>query len=275
LFLVGGGRRLRPRLRRALDLASPFRGLRLVDVGAGRGEAAAVAARGGADVTAVDWSQDALGLARRSAEAAGSAVRLVVGRATELPLPDGYADRVLLLDVIEHLRAGDAAAALDEARRILRPGGYVVIHTLPNRWALAFGYRFLRLMAPSLPREPRSWYEKRVHVNEQDPLRLKVALMRAGLASRVWVEAWSARHAEAGAALQYPDRARSEGYPLLRRPFVRGLAGAGMAGPWRVLVGNDLFAIAWHPGAGPPTIERNRLAGEEGNVDANAAAAVR
>lgn len=45
--------------------------------------------------------------------------------AAALPLASGSVDCVLLLDVIEHLR--DPGAALDEATRVLRPGGRVLL----------------------------------------------------------------------------------------------------------------------------------------------------
>jgi SAM-dependent methyltransferase len=253
-FLASGGRRLRPRLARALALADLWPGAVVVDVGCGRGEASARAARRGALVTAVDSSPDALGLSREAALAVGCPVRLVAARAEELPLPCGYADRVLLLDVVEHLYRPAALTALAEAKRILRPGGYVVLHTLPNRWSLAIAYRTLRLLAPSLPREPRSGYERAVHVNEQDPLRLKQALGTVGLASRVWVEEWTTRHAEVNRGVSYPDAARSAGYPALRRASVRRLSGWVMRTPAGWFAGNDLFALAWRPeDPGPPS----------------------
>lgn len=250
-FVSSGGHVLRPRLARALELAELFPGLHVVDVGSGRGEAAARSAAAGCRVTAVDWSRDALALTGRSARAVRAEVVTAAADATALPLADGCADRVLLLDVIEHLSPEDVAATLAEARRILSPGGYVVIHTLPNRWSLAVGYRVLRLLARDVPRDPRSGYERLVHVNEQDPWRLKRSLTAAGLASRVWVEEWSTSHAAAAGGSRFADRARAEGYPVLRRRWVRTVAGLTMRGPARWLVANDIFAVAWPSGSRP------------------------
>ncbi len=257
-FVAAGGRPLRPRLARALALADLRPGMTVVDVGCGRGEAAVHAARRGARVTAVDYSPGGLALARRTAGAvlgggrAAARLALVAADATALPLADGSADRVLMLDVVEHLHPWQLAAALAEVRRIVRSDGYVIIHTLPNRWALAIAYPWLRLARPDLPAQPRSDYERAVHVNEQDPWRLHRALGSAGLASRVWVEDWTTRHAARAGGRRYPDPARDRGYAVAGRPLARRLMRLGMATPLRWALANDIFALAWPAGASGP-----------------------
>ncbi|PSC75365.1 methyltransferase 7A isoform X2 [Micractinium conductrix] len=64
--------------------------------------------------------------ARAAAEAAGvgDKLRLVVGRAEALPLEDGSADAVVITHVL--CSVGNQAAALREALRVLRPGGFLV-----------------------------------------------------------------------------------------------------------------------------------------------------
>ncbi len=247
-FLAGGGRDLRPRLARALALADIGPGMVVVDLGCGRGEAAAWAARSGATVVALDYSLDALALTRRTAAVVDGASptppALAAADATALPLPSGCADRVLWLDVVEHLWPWQVDAALREVRRILRPGGFVVIHTLPNRWALRWAYPWLRWIAPMLPANPRSAYERAVHVNEQSPRSLARALAAAGFTRRVWVEEWSTVQAGRDVGAGYPDPQRAIGYPVLRRPAVRRAAALAMRSPLRWIVGNDIFAVA-------------------------------
>jgi SAM-dependent methyltransferase len=60
-------------------------------------------------------------------------LQFLEGDAQALPVADGCADAVVLLDILEHLP--DPRAALAEAHRVLRPGG-VVILSVPNRGAL-------------------------------------------------------------------------------------------------------------------------------------------
>lgn len=98
----------------------------VLDVGCGDGSAAAVAAPvlGPHRIVGVDWSQDAL---RR----AGRHLTAVRGELAGpgLPFADGVADAVLFSEVIEHLV--DPDAALEELRRVLRPGGHLLLST-PN-----------------------------------------------------------------------------------------------------------------------------------------------
>ncbi|HID86272.1 MAG TPA: SAM-dependent methyltransferase, partial [Anaerolineae bacterium] len=184
--------------------------------------------------------------------------RAGLGRADAIRLPfaDGTFDRVLMLDLVEHLRPWQLRLALREARRVLRSGGYLVLHTLPNRWALRYGYPLLRLLWPHLPASPRSPYEEEVHVNEQDLISLKRGLQEAGLAAAVWLEEWTTVHAAWQANRRFADELREVGYPLLRRPALRILAALLRRTPLRLVLANDLYAIAWPAGEERPLAAR-------------------
>jgi SAM-dependent methyltransferase len=251
-FRRTGGAGLRPRLARSLALARLRPGLRVLDLGCGRGEVAFHAAARGARVLAVDYSPDCLALTGDTLELAPLAVRsrveLLQADATALPLPDRSVDRVLMLDVVEHLHAWQLERALREARRVLRPTGFLVVHTVPNRWALEYGYPLLRLLRPSLPANPRTAYERQVHVNEQDPRSLGRLLRRCGFAPRVWLEnltveqaAWRASFDD-GTAVGADDARRA--YPLLRGSLTRRLIRFAMRTPLAVIAANDVFAVA-------------------------------
>jgi ubiquinone/menaquinone biosynthesis C-methylase UbiE len=182
----------------SLDRARLRPGEVLVDIGTGRGEALAVAvARGAAAAVGVAYSPSALGLARRTLQAAGVEGRAVVvgADARRLPLPDAVADLVTMLDVVEHLTPDELHHTLIEARRVLRPGGRVFAHTLPTRTVYQVTYRWQRLLVPGRrrrwPADPRVELERVMHVNEQTRRKLRRALLAAGFASvRVERGAW-------------------------------------------------------------------------------------
>ncbi|MEV7283810.1 methyltransferase domain-containing protein [Streptomyces sp. NPDC093252] len=117
-------------LRQARVLAAALAGTpgaTVLDIGCGDGTSAATAAPllRGHRIVGVDWSQDALARARTRLP---SVVRGELAGGG-LPLRTGCADAVLFSEVIEHLV--DPDAALDEIRRVLRPGGHLMLST-PN-----------------------------------------------------------------------------------------------------------------------------------------------
>jgi S-adenosylmethionine-dependent methyltransferase len=99
---------------------------RVLDCGGGPGRFAIELARLGYEVTLFDLSAENLRLARqRSAEAGVEIAAYAHGTATDLSrYPDGAFDGVLLMGPLYHLlEASSRRRALDEARRVLSPGG--------------------------------------------------------------------------------------------------------------------------------------------------------
>ncbi len=64
------------------------------------------------------------------------------GSVTALPYPDATFDRVLCLDVLEHLAHEEQSLALAELRRVLRPGGELLV-SIPNLAHLQSRVHFL------------------------------------------------------------------------------------------------------------------------------------
>lgn len=203
---------------------------------------------------ACDFSLGSLRLTTRTAQLDSAGIRGILplaARADLLPLPDGSSDRVLLLDVIEHLTPAAAQACLREVHRILSPGGRVIVHTVPNKLALAVAYPAARLVWPQLARQSRSEYERRVHVYEQTQWSLRGCLRRSGFDARVWVEEWTTLQARRAGQRHYPDWVRSRGYVVLRGPAGRCLAWLGRTA-LAPLVANDIFAVGWRAGEPAP-----------------------
>ena len=61
-------------------------------------------------------------------------IRLARADAGHLPLSNEVADVALLLDVLYHSDVGDRLGVLEEVRRILRPGGLVLINVPAYQW---------------------------------------------------------------------------------------------------------------------------------------------
>jgi SAM-dependent methyltransferase len=92
---------------------------RILDVGCGTGANLLMLSQYG-DAEGVDVSEDALAFCRER-----GLDRVTLGAAEKLPYEDGTFDLVTALDVVEHL--DDDLAGLREMRRVLRPGGRVLL----------------------------------------------------------------------------------------------------------------------------------------------------
>ena len=139
-------------------------GDRVLDVGCGPGfyvtELLEVVGRDGL-IAGVDVSADMLAVAAKRAEGHDN-VEFHEGDATSLPVPDASFDRALAVQVLEYVR--DISAALAELRRVLRPGGRVLVWDVDwatVSWQASDGKLMRRVLAawdkhlthPSLPRE--------------------------------------------------------------------------------------------------------------------------
>jgi SAM-dependent methyltransferase len=104
-------------------------GQRVLDVACGSGFGLAMLLEAGATPIGIDYDAEPLAAIRVSLPSVG----LVRGDGTRLPLGSGSIDQVVSFETIEHVP--DAVAFVLEVRRVLKPGGRLVLST-PNR---AFG----------------------------------------------------------------------------------------------------------------------------------------
>ena len=92
---------------------------RILDVGCGTGANLLMLSEYG-DAEGVDVSEDALAFCRQR-----GLEKVKLGAGEELPYDDGTFDLVTAFDVVEHM--DDDLAGLSEMRRVLRPGGRVLL----------------------------------------------------------------------------------------------------------------------------------------------------
>ena len=177
---------------------------RLLDVGCSSGAFLGTATAAGLEVDGVEPSPEAAETARRAG------YKVFGGTLEEARYPDAAFDAVTLIELVEHLR--EPRALLAECRRVLRPGGVVLV-TTPNAasWtARALGAHW----------EVFSLRGMGGHVSFFNPGSLALLAARAGFA----VSHFETRHVR----LAEKDRSSRSGYVLAK------LGAALLDGPSRV-----------------------------------------
>ena len=207
-FRESNGRRVSPRLSRALELANPYPGQRILDVGCGRGEIVLQSALRGADAVGIDYAQAAMEIARKPLiEAADGRGALARMDATSLAFRPETFDAALMLDFVEHVPQAQLERAFEQLHRALKPGGRLIIHTSPNRTFEEVIYphyvcnvhraflnigrffsmdeRFFNEYVLPLDRHPpHDAYQRKLHINTQTASSMRAALKRAGFRVR-------------------------------------------------------------------------------------------
>ena len=173
---------------------------RLLDAGCGGGDfALAVAHLGAAEVVGVDF--DGKAIKRAESKRTGAECRncrFLRGDVSAIDLP-GLFDYSVLNDVIEHLSDEELMILFGRLRKLLRPGGEVVIHT-PNGLALCNdtdsnrfqqAYKlYLRAFEGwrGLERSVDQIYYDQVHINIKSFRQLGEILRRSGFRAKVFYD---------------------------------------------------------------------------------------
>jgi SAM-dependent methyltransferase len=237
-YLADQALSLTPRLQALWDFLGVRPGMKLLDIGCGRGEIVAHCAVNGVLAIGIDYSEDGIRLAQRAImriDANGRETRkpphLCLSNAKRLPFPDNTFDRVVMSDIVEHLHPRELKTTLQEVCRALAPGGELLVHTMPNLWYYRYGYPLFRLVQRlrkiSLPTDPRERFRfSHVHVNEQTPRTLRKTLGEIGFSHwRVWL---------------YDYRDYSQYGPIMRRSM-RLLTSLPLV---KRIFCDDIFAVA-------------------------------
>lgn len=205
VFVESEGKHLSRRLNDAFKVAEVGAGMRVLDVGCGRGEILRHCMRLGIEAYGIDYAEAAMRMsmdviaAERASDdetSRNAKAGICCSDAKKLPFPTAYFDRVLMFDVVEHLHPWELHEAMLEVHRVLKPNGKFIIHTAPNRWYDIYAYPFVRLVrtvmgqGASYPKDPRAItpVNQDVHVNEQDLLSMHRALNQAGFQGKVWLD---------------------------------------------------------------------------------------
>ena len=111
----------------ALQPSQSASNLHVADIGCGTGTQSQLWAQLGHHAHGLDVNASLIDIAQRRATEAGINISFDIGSATELPYPDVSMDVVLLPELLEHV--ADWQRCLDEAIRILKPGGLLYLST--------------------------------------------------------------------------------------------------------------------------------------------------
>ncbi|MER5435360.1 methyltransferase domain-containing protein [Streptomyces sp. NPDC002588] len=137
-------------LGRDLVAAAGIRpGQRVLDVGAGTGNATLFAARAGAEVTAIDVTPQLMEVGKRVARAEHLRVRWIEGDVQALPFDDGEFD--VVMSCIGAMFAPDHLTTARELLRVCRPGGRLA---MANWISGGAGGHFFRVLARHTPPPP-------------------------------------------------------------------------------------------------------------------------
>ncbi len=219
-------------------ILGPKTGMKILDAGCGRGETALALAKAGATVSGLDYSESAVELTRETlADYPDSDIR--VGSVTDLPWPDNTFDRIQFSDVIEHLDPPQTVPALCEFHRVLKPGGFALVHTAPNLLFMKFGWPaarpFVRLAGHSdIADKVDEWFRiaEEYHVNEQSVYSMRRNLRAAGFDKpHVWIDS---------------DVLRGGKFHLLsgfEGPAVKTARVIAATRPVRLFMGNDVLGV--------------------------------
>jgi ubiquinone/menaquinone biosynthesis C-methylase UbiE len=102
-----------------------------LEVGCGRGTISSYFASAGYDCTLLDYSAEALDLARAIFGKAGWPAKFIRGDANALPFKDGSFDVVVSIGLLEHFE--NVEKPLREQWRVLKPGGTCLAYIVPER----------------------------------------------------------------------------------------------------------------------------------------------
>ena len=110
---------------KVLPLLGDLEGKKILDVGAGAGRLSLKLAEKGAEVTALDISEEILKKIKNVK------IKKVIGDAESIDFPDESFDIVIATFLIVHLK--DLKRFFDEAYRVLKPGGLFLVTNINQR----------------------------------------------------------------------------------------------------------------------------------------------
>jgi len=162
------------RLLSAYYLANPQKGQSILDIGCGRGELAYALAKEGARVTGIDYSNSAISIAKQTFcnEDSNLNLKYIESDILSVPFETKY-DVIIATGFVEQVEPDMLNTMFAKIATLLERDGKFIIHTAPSLHYYQYAYNEKRAMARQaglyLPKNPRTYYEDLLHINEQSP----------------------------------------------------------------------------------------------------------
>lgn len=191
------GEKLHWRVKKMLDQIKIKKSDVILDLGCGRGDISFFLSKRSRKVVGVDYSEDAIklakGLVRKKVKLQNN-LEFFKMDATKLDFKKNSFDKVIAIDIFEHLYPEELEIAMKEIKKVLKPNGILFVHAGTNKYLHDYTYKlYIRPMNilltkldliirgknyPSLPKNPRTNEELQQHVNEPSYFYLKELLQK-------------------------------------------------------------------------------------------------
>lgn len=199
-FNKSKGKDLGPRHMKVISNITLRKGMKVLDIGCGRGELVFWAAKRGADAIGIDYSKTAINMAKKAIKTQKQKFtfrpKFLLKDAKNIDFKENSFDMVFMIDVLEHLYPEEQDVVLSKVHIILKRGGCVIGHTDPNKIFLDFTYKYWSYPISTIlvwiwniffnksygnlqqPDLTRNKYAKKVHVNEENYFHLLTLFKR-------------------------------------------------------------------------------------------------
>ena len=189
------GKKLEPRLKRIVKDIPIKKNQKILDIGCGRGELTFWAAEKDCQATGIDYSINAVKLAKLAQAKRSSTIKartkFKLMDAKDLKFPPHSFDAVFLVEILEHIYPEEQDQVFRQIKKILKPDGFIFIHTAPSSWFNDFTYKYWCYPISSLlvfiwklitgnsypnlapPKQIRTASHLIMHINEPDYFSLK------------------------------------------------------------------------------------------------------
>ena len=181
------GFKLNRPLKKALLLGGNLKNKKVLDLASGRGEFAYHCAMKGGRVVGVDFSKDSIKLGNyikgKLPDRLKNNLHFKLMDISKLLFPDNSMDIIFMMDVIEHLPQRKLEKSVAEAYRVVKPGGRIIIHTIPNALFTQTGYKLAKIFFGVT-----KWNSSVYHINEQSYFSLRSLLRKLKIKGTIEIE---------------------------------------------------------------------------------------